>query len=118
MVKGKKIDNETKVKAITSYAKTGNYSETAREVGIHDKTVKKAVMENPKLYEQKKSEFIEKATKIIDKAMDNLDKALDKDDIPVNNLTTVIGTLYDKRALAKGEATTNTTFKVDINVIE
>ncbi len=36
----------------------------------------------------------------------------------LNEITTVIGTLYDKRALAKGESTENTTFSVDIKVIE
>ena len=44
--------------------------------------------------------------------MSKLDKALDRDDIPVNNLTTVIGTLYDKRALAKGEMTSNTSISI------
>ena len=47
-------------------------------------------------------------------------QALDDEEekIPVNNLSTVIGTLYDKRALAKGESTVNNKFEVDIKVVE
>ena len=60
----------------------------------------------------KKEEFVEYADRLINKAMSKLDKALDRDDIPVNNLTTVIGTLYDKRALAKGEMTSNTSISI------
>ena len=36
----------------------------------------------------------------------------------LSELTTALGTLYDKMRLAKGESTDNTTFKVDINVVE
>lgn len=112
------IDTETQAEVVASYALTNSYRKTASEFGISDHTVKKIVQENTNLYAQKKDEFVEKASKIIDIALDKLEKELDKDDIPVNQLTTVIGTLYDKRALAKGEATGNTTFKVEINVVE
>lgn len=112
------IDTKLKAKVVASYALTNSYNKTAKEFNISDHTVKKIVKENANLYEQKKDEFVDKASKIIDKALDKLEKELDKEDIPVNQLTTVIGTLYDKRALAKGESTDNTTFKVDINVVE
>lgn len=36
----------------------------------------------------------------------------------LSEITTALGTLYDKMRLDKGESTDNTTFKVDINVIE
>lgn len=36
----------------------------------------------------------------------------------LNEITTAIGTLYDKRALAKGESTENSSFDVNIRVIE
>lgn len=35
----------------------------------------------------------------------------------IKAITTAIGTLYDKRALAKGESTGNTKIEVDINVV-
>ena len=50
--------------------------------------------------------------------MDKLKIEIDKGTVPANHLATIIGTMYDKRALAKGESTENTTFKVDINVVE
>ena len=117
-----KIPTNKKIEAMKSYALTGSYNKTAKEVGINDKTVKNIIERNKeeytKIYEQKKEQFIEKTTTIIDKALDKLEKELDNNGIPVNNLTTVIGTLYDKRALAKGESTGNTNFSVDIKVIE
>ena len=36
----------------------------------------------------------------------------------LSELTTALGTLYDKSRLAKGESTDNTTFKVEIKVVE
>ena len=56
----------------------------------------------------------------LDAFIESVEEALDnkEDKIPVNNLSTVIGTLYDKRALAKGESTANNKFEVDIKVVE
>ena len=112
MARGVKIDNQKIQEVMASYALTNSYNATAKECGVSDKSVKKIINEHSeefsKISEQKKEEFVEYADKLINKAMNKLDKALERDDIPVNNLTTVIGTLYDKRALAKGEMTSNT----------
>ena len=71
---------------------------------------------------KKQDDFIEKATRIIDKAMNRIEKSLDNEDekLQINNLSTVVGTMYDKRALAKGETTSNTgiTIKMDKKVEE
>jgi hypothetical protein len=120
MAKGKKTDNETIYKIMISMFSTNNFSETARQLDIPITTVEKIYKDNKdkeefvKLCNKKKEEFTDKASRIIDKALNRLEKALDdeEDRIPVNNLSTVIGTLYDKRALAKGESTSNT----DINI--
>ena len=109
------IDTKTKAKVVASYALTNSYNKTAKEFGINDHTVKKIITENADLYEQKKDEFVEKASEIIDMAIDKLKKELKKDDIPVNQLTTVIGTLYDKRALAKGESTNNNSITITMS---
>lgn len=122
-MKGKKTDNETIYKVMISVFSTGNYSETARQLNMPITTVEKIYKENKnkeefvKLCKQKEDEFVEKATKIIDKALDRLTRALeDKEEkIPVNNLSTVIGTLYDKRALAKGDTTANTTMTIKMD---
>lgn len=128
MAQGKKTDSITIYKVMISYITTRNYSETARQLDMPESTVRKIIDDNKdkeeftKLCEEKRDEFVDKATKIIDKALERLNKALeDKEErIPVNNLSTVIGTLYDKRALAKGETTVNTgiTIKMDKKVEE
>lgn len=118
MPKGVTTPTKKKLEVIKSYVQTDSYNATEKETGVNHKTVKKIIEENTELYQQKKDEFIEKSSKIIDKALNKLDKELDKENIPVNNLTTVIGTLYDKRALAKGESTENSSFDVNIRVIE
>ena len=74
-MQGKKTDNETIYKVMLSVFSTGNYSETARQLGMPQKTVEdiyKRNIEKPefaKLHEQKQDEFVEKASRIIDKAL-------------------------------------------------
>lgn len=123
MAKGKKTDNETIYKIMVSMFKTNNFSETGRQLNIPQKTVEKVFKENKdkpefaKLCEQKKEEFVDKATRLINKALDRLEKMLDdkEEKIPVNNLSTVIGTLYDKRALAQGNSTVNTEINIKMD---
>lgn len=120
MARGVKIDNQKIQEIIASYALTNSYNATAKECGVSANSVKNIINkqktenseEFAKVCEEKKEEFVEYADRLINKAMSKLDKALDRDDIPVNNLTTVIGTLYDKRALAKGEMTSNTSISI------
>ncbi len=107
MPSGVKTPTKKKVEVIKSYVQTDSYNATSKETGVNDHTVKKIIEENAKEYEKEKEAFIEKTTKLLDKALNRLDEGLDRDNIPINNLTTAIGTLYDKRALAKGESTSN-----------
>lgn len=117
--KGVKIDNKKIQMVMASYALTNSYNATAKECHVSDKTVKKIIEEHSEEYmkvsERKKLQFAEYADKLIDKAMNKLDKALDREDIPINNLTTAIGTLFDKRALAKGESTTNSSISIKMS---
>ena len=122
-MKGKKTDNETIYKIMLSVFTTNNFSETAKQLDMPIQTVNDIYTRNiekpefVKLREQKQDDFIEKATRIINKGLIRLEESLDNKDekIPVNNLSTMLGTLYDKRALAKGETTSNTgvTIKMD-----
>lgn len=119
-MRGKKTDNETIYKIMISMFSTNNFAETAKQLNIPATTVEKIYKENKdkeefvELCAIKKNEFAEKATRLIDKALNRLEQALDdkEEKIPVNNLSTVIGTLYDKRNLAEGKSTVNT----DINI--
>lgn len=116
MAKGKKTDNETIYKVMLSVFSTGNYSETARQLNMPVGTVEDIYKRNidkeefTKLRKEKNDEFVENATRIINKAMKRLEKSIDDNEetISVNNLSTVIGTLYDKRNLAEGKSTVNT----------
>lgn len=156
MARGKKTDNETIYKIMISMFSTNNFSETARQLNIPERTVEKIYKENiqrqefAELYEQKKDEFVENATRIINKAstllerrldtalenQDELDKIIDTifdidkkemndkeknalvkkiGRMQLNNLseiTTALGTLYDKRNLAEGKSTINTSVNI------
>lgn len=104
------------------WAVTKNYKETAEALGLAVSTVKKIVDEHiqeekfEKLCNEKEQEFTKRADRVISRAFDRLEKELDDEerDIPVNHLTTVIGTLYDKKALAEGSATENVTVEIKL----
>ena len=114
-MKGKKHDIKTIYKIMASYAITGNYNETGRVLNMSDDTVRTIVLANQdkeeykKLQTRKKEDFTIIATRIIEKATNRLEEQIEnkKEHIPVNQLTTAIGTLYDKRALAQGDSTNN-----------
>lgn len=115
MPRGKKTSLEDVYKVMVGYAGNKNVNDLAKRLGMAESTCRKIILDNQekpefvKLCEKKEEEFADKATRIIDKALMRLEKELDNEekDIPINNLTTAIGTLYDKRALAKGESTEN-----------
>ena len=123
MARGKKTDTETIYKIMLSMFNTDNFNETSRLLNIPVKTVESVYKKNvekeefAKLRIQKKEEFIDKTTRIINKALNRLEKVLDnkEEKIPVNNLSTIIGTLYDKRALAKGESTENNSITISMS---
>lgn len=70
----------------------------------------------------KNGDFIASTTRLINLAADVAEKILtdalekppDEIDISVNQLSTFIGTLYDKRALTMGESTQNTEISIKL----
>ena len=121
MAQGKKTDSQTIYNIMDSYFETRSYAQTGRNLGIPDSTVEKLVKEHIKdqefreLWDKKKEDFATKADLLIYKAMDRLNKELDSEDkISVNNLSTVIGTLYDKRTIANNGGTP----KVEIKIVD
>ena len=125
MAKGKQTPPETIYKVMASFAVTNNLSETARAFQMPVATIKKIVDDNKdkpefeRLCNETKQEFVESADRIIKKALNRLETDLDDVEkvIPINHLTTAIGTLYDKRALAKGESTQNENIEVNIKIV-
>lgn len=123
MPRGKKTSLEDVYKVMVGYAGNKNVNDLAKSLGMPESTCRKIILDNQekpefvKLCEKKEEEFADKATRIIDKALMRLEKELDNEekDIPINNLTTAIGTLYDKRALAKGESTENKSITITMD---
>lgn len=119
MAQGKKTDSQTIYNIMDSYFETRSYAQTSRNLGVPESTVEKLVKEHIKdqefreLWAKKKEDFATKADLLIYKAMDRLNKELDSEEkISVNNLSTVIGTLYDKRTIANNGGTPNVEIKI------
>ena len=158
MARGKKLKPQQVYDIMSSWAVTGNFAETSRELGYAVSTVEVTVIMNKdkeefiELVKQKRADFSARADKIIDKGLRLLDRqlsrAIDREDEidelieevynadedvlsdrdknetarrlsrlkleDIKALTTAIGTLYDKKALSDGKATSNTevTFKL------
>lgn len=124
MARGKKTDYKDVVRIMVSWFSTHNYAETSRMLDIPESTVKEIVKKHEdapefvELRRQKEDEFADKASRIIDKLLERIEnEVLDTEkDIPLNHLTTAMGTLYDKRALSKGEMTQNVGFATNISI--
>ena len=124
MARGKKTSPEVIYQVMMSWAVTNNYNQTAKELNMSYATVKDIVQRHKddeqfvKLQAEKREEFADKASIVIDKALNRLVQQLDDEerDIPTHHLSTVIGTMYDKRALAKGEMTQNVGFATNFDV--
>ena len=115
MASGVKTPRKKEIEVVKDYVKTKSYNATSKNTGVDHKTVKRIIEDNPKEYQQEKERFIERTSKLIDKALDRLDEGLDRDNIPINNISTALGTLYDKRALARGETTSNNSIKITMS---
>ena len=124
MAKGEKSSPELITNVMTSWCINKNNSRTARELGIPESTVRKIVKENKdkpeyvELCDQKRDEFSNKASIIIDKLLERITNEVDNNEkeIPLHHLTTAIGTLYDKRALSRGEMTQNVGFATNLSI--
>ena len=123
-MRGKKTAPEDIYRVMVSYAITNNLRETSRNLDMPLGTVKDIVdkhkdqPEYRQLQTQKRDEFAEKTSAIIDKILERITKEINDDekDIPLNHLTTAMGTLYDKRALSKGELTQNYGFATNLSL--
>lgn len=110
---------------IASYEVTGNFELTAKELGFPRRSVSDIYYANVDKEEyaefrlKKRAEFNDKASKIIEKAMKRLESELDKQDkIPVNSLSTVIGTLHDKMNNVSSESKITGTPSIEIKVVD
>ena len=110
---------------IASYEITGNFGVTAKELGFPEISVRDIYYRNYEKDEfiefrqKKRAEFNAKASKIIDKALNRLDIELDGEKpIPVNSLSTVIGTLHDKINNVGSEIKVVGTPDIEVKVVD
>jgi transposase-like protein len=116
MARGQRTPDELKEKIRAALALNDNIREIARQFGVSPATVMKIRDEKPDEFEQLRTD---KKQQMIDKIWASLVDAAElghsmiqeakmgKRDIPLNQISTYYGTLYDKMALMKGENTAN-----------
>lgn len=124
MARGQKTDIEKVYQVMQLYFTYGNNQKVADELNMPLTTVIDLVSKN-----KDKPEFVELRNKtrrkfsadfeeIIDLAVNRLKQEIQlQDRIPVNQLSTVIGTVYDKNRLENDESTSNEnqTIKIAFN---
>lgn len=125
MAKGQKTDTQTIYNIMASYFETRSFAQTSKDLDIPTSTVEKLVKEHindkefVELWNKKKEDFVNKVDVIIYQAIDRLTKEMDKqENIPINQLTTAIGTLYDKKMMAQTGIMGNDTPSVQINIVD
>lgn len=115
-MRGKKYDTETKERALAALAVSNNIDELSREMGIPSNTLrqwKKDAEKSEDFVEfrmEKRKEFVEKAWETIGNALKLADRRIKNalesgEELPLREISTYIGTMYDKAALAAGEET-------------
>lgn len=126
---GQKLTDELKERIRAELVLSENKNDIAKKLGVSWSTVQKIakeIEEKPeenekfeKLRDDKKQQMIDKIWASLEDAAD-LGHTMIKDakqgirDIPLNQISTYYGTLYDKMALMKGESTANTAFTVKL----
>lgn len=125
MAQGKKTDKQTIYNIMASYFETRSFAQTSKDLDIPISTVEKLVKEHindkefVELWNRKKEDFVNKVDVVIYQAIDRLIKEMDKQEsIPINQLTTAIGTLYDKKIMAQTGVMGNDTPNVQINIVD
>lgn len=115
MARGKKYPADIKEIALAHLATNNNIAEVSKELNIHESTLR-TWMKDPRndefteLRHKKRAEFVDKAWEIIELGQGlivaQLKEYKDKKiPIDVGKLSTVVGTMYDKQALANGDPT-------------
>ena len=125
MAKGQKTEYEQLVLVMSDFFITRSYTATANNLSMPVSTIKTLVdahindEEFVELRKKKEEEFVERANHLIFKSMHIMDKELETmQNIPINQLTTAIGTLYDKKMMATNGSLGNDTPSVQINIVD
>jgi DNA-binding XRE family transcriptional regulator len=121
MAKGKKTDTETLYKIMQLYFTYGNSAAVSKELNVPESTVRELVEKNKdkpefvELCNKTKRKFSKDFEEILDLAIARLKTEIkEQEKVPVSQLSTVIGTVYDKNRLEQGESTENTNQTIKI----
>ena len=115
-MRGKKYNDDIQEQALDMLSTNNNTSEIARVLGINESTLRtwrndKRNDEFAELRQERKKEFVESAWEIIRLSQEflrcELKQALTEGGADIGKLSTIIGTMYDKQALASNENTVN-----------
>ncbi|MBQ7307116.1 MAG: hypothetical protein IJW82_01140 [Clostridia bacterium] len=115
-MRGKKFNDDIKEKALAMMVVNNNLSEISRELNVCESTLRTWKNSNndefAKLRTKKKEEFVNRAWEVISLGQEILIRDLKSaiksgNSIDLGKLTTIIGTMYDKQALASNESTMN-----------
>lgn len=125
MARGQKTEYEQLVLVMSDYFITRSYTATAKNLDMPTSTIKSLVdahindKEFVELRKKKEEEFVERANHLIFKSMNIMNQELETmQNIPINQLTTAIGTLYDKKMMATNGSLGNDTPSVQINIVD
>lgn len=124
MARGRKTDTEKVYQVMQLYFVYGNHQRVATELNMPLTTVIDLVNKN-----KDKPEFVELRSKTRRKFSDDFEEIIDlaitrlkteiavQEKIPVSQLSTVIGTVYDKNRLENDQSTDNTeqTIKIEFS---
>jgi hypothetical protein len=121
MARGKKTDTQTIYKIMQLYFTYGNFTDVSNELDVPESTVRDIVNNNKdkpeftELRDKTRRKFSKDFEEIIDLAVNRLKQEIvEQDKIPVSQLSTVVGTLYDKNRLENNESTENTNQTINI----
>ena len=121
MARGKKTDTEKVYQVMQLWFTYGNSAEVGKILNMPDGTVRDIVnrhKEEPEFLELRdktRRKYSKDFEEILDLAITRLKTEMAvQDKIPVSQLSTVIGTVYDKNRLEQGESTENTNQTITI----
>lgn len=127
MARGQRTNDELKEQIKAALASNNNVREIARKFGVSPSTVMKIRDEKPDEFERLRTD---KREQMIGKIWANMEDALElghqmireakqgSRDIPLGQVSTYFGTLYDKQALMNDENTSNVGVSGEVDIYE
>jgi tRNA isopentenyl-2-thiomethyl-A-37 hydroxylase MiaE len=121
---GQKLNDELKEQIRAELVMTNNLNQTAKKYNVSISTVSKIRDEQPDEFEalrrDKKQQLIDKMWDTIVEAQELghnmvIEAKIGKRDIPLAQISTFLGTIYDKRALMIGDSTSNQNITVQLS---